>query len=296
MRVLLTGARGAIGRRVAAALKTAGHDLIPCTREVARARTEMPTACWMEIDFNRDIDARHWRPRLYGVDAVVNCAGILWETPGNTFEGVHALGPCALFDACISRRVKRVIQLSIAGTESRARSHLIASKRYADNFLESLDIDWSVLAAAPVFGTDNAISRALAELGRLPQIALIDTRDAKLAPVHVDDVVAAALRLLESGAPVRTRIPLVGPHRMSLAQYIGCLADARHAAPASDDDASLPFRSLASLSISLTSAGFPGRELLALARTDLTGNPAALTELLGRAPRSVARANMTAYA
>src|SRR5688572_25979748 len=129
MLVLLTGARGAIGNRLAAELKTAGHDLMLCTRDPARARAAFPTAFWMQADFNHDIDARHWRPRLYGVDAVVNCAGILRETRGNTFEAVHALGPCALFEACTYARVKRVIQFSIMGTESRARSHLIASKR-----------------------------------------------------------------------------------------------------------------------------------------------------------------------
>src|SRR6187455_1140798 len=106
MLVLITGARGAIGRRVAAALKTAGDDLVLCARDPARGRSELPTAFWVQVDFNRYIDARHWRPRLYSVDAVINCAGLLWETPGNTFEGVHALGPCALFEACLSRRAK----------------------------------------------------------------------------------------------------------------------------------------------------------------------------------------------
>ena len=281
MLVLLTGARGAIGSRLAAALKAAGHDLILCTRDPARARATFPTAFWMQADFNRDIDARHWRPRLYGVDAVVNCAGILLETRGNTFEGVHALGPSALFEACTYARVKRVIQFSIMGTESRARSHLIASKRYADNFLESLDIDWTVLAAGPVFGVDNAASRILLELARLPHMAFIDTRSAKLAPIHIDDVVDAVLRLLEPAAPVRTRIPVVGPCAMSLAEYIDLLRATHRPDPPSS------LESLAAFAANVAEAGAAARELIALARTDMTGDPAALTELLGRAPRAV---------
>ena len=287
MLILMTGAAGWIGRRLAAALAREGHNVIGCTRNLNAAWTDFPQRFWIEADLNRDIDARAWRPRLYGVDAVINCAGMLRETAGNTFEGVHALGPCALFEACKRARIKRVIQFSVAGTESRARSHFIASKRHADNYLENLDLDWTVLAAAPVFDTESPLSKALIALAHLPCVPLIDTRGARIAPIHIEDVTHAVVQLLKPDAPMRTRVPLVGPHAMSLSDYVARLR--RASGLGEPRFLALPNRLATATAdaVDLASAGFPGRELLALMRTDMLGDPAAVTELLGRAPRAV---------
>ena len=287
MLVLITGATGSIGRHLAARLVSEGHKVIGCTRKPTTAWADFPGCFWIEADLNRDIDARAWRPRLYGVDAVINCAGILRETAGNTYEGVHALGPCALFEACKRARVKRVIQFSVIGTESRSRSHFIASKRHADNYLENLDVDWTVLAAAPVFDPDSPISKALVALAHLSYLPLIDTRGARIAPIHIDDVTEAVVQLLKPDAPVRTRVPLVGPDAMTLSDYLSRLR--RASGLGEPRFLALPNR-LATASahaVDFASAGFPGRELLALMRTDLLGDPAAVTEILGRPPRPV---------
>lgn len=41
-----------------------------------------------------------WLPHLNGVDAVVNCAGILQDGPRKNTANVHHLGADALFAAC----------------------------------------------------------------------------------------------------------------------------------------------------------------------------------------------------
>lgn len=286
MLILLTGATGSIGERLGAALTDAGHKVIGCTRDLNAAWAAFPERFFIEADLNRDLDARAWRPRLYDVDAVINCAGILRETAVNTFEGVHALGPRALFEACRRARINRVIQFSIAGTEARARSHLIASRRYADNFLETLDVDWTVLAAGPVFVPGSRMSKALVALAHLPHAPLIDTRGARMAPIHMDDVGDAVVRLLEPSAPVRTRVPLVGPEAMSLSIYLARL----RRACGLREPRSFGLSSLARMgayAADLAGAGFPAHELLALLRTDLVGDPTLLTGLLGRPPRPV---------
>ena len=287
MLILVTGATGFIGRHVAAALIARGHSVVGCTRSVSTASARYPALRWLEADLNRDLDAGAWCPRLVGVDAVINCAGILHESPRETFEAVHALGARALFDACARSGVKRVIQFSVAGIHSQARSHFIACKRYADEYLEGLDLDWTVLAAAPVFGPESPFSKVLVALAHLPPLALIDTRGARIAPVHVDDVAAAVAGLVEPEAPVRTRIALVGPHCVSLEEYVARLREALSRSRAREIRLSTRLIALTALAVGLARAGFPTRELLALLRSDLTGNPGPLRELLGRAPRAI---------
>src|SRR6476659_4142868 len=108
MRVLVTGANGFIGARVVAGLRDAGHAVVAAQRLALAADA---IAC----DFARDIAAETWKPRLAGIDAVVNCAGILRETSGDTFARVHVDAPLALFRACAATGVRRVIQLSALG-------------------------------------------------------------------------------------------------------------------------------------------------------------------------------------
>jgi len=93
MRVLVIGATGFIGSRVAAHLLAAGHEVIGASRHRQEAFHAHPEYGWIVADFNRDFDWHVWRPRLHAIDAVVNCAGLHEETRGETFEAVHALGP-----------------------------------------------------------------------------------------------------------------------------------------------------------------------------------------------------------
>src|SRR5882762_8161606 len=99
LRVLLTGAGGFIGSQVLTSLTNAGHEVVACTRSgsIKPAGAVQSIAC----DFARDIDPKTWLPRLRGVEAVVNCAGILRERGADRFEQVHVETPFALFTACV---------------------------------------------------------------------------------------------------------------------------------------------------------------------------------------------------
>ena len=62
-----------------------------------------------------------WLPRLAGVDAVVNAAGLLRESGAQRFDTVHVAAPTALFDACARCGVRRVVQVSALGADAGAR-------------------------------------------------------------------------------------------------------------------------------------------------------------------------------
>jgi uncharacterized protein YbjT (DUF2867 family) len=77
MRVLATGAYGLIGSAVLARLHRDGHELIAAGRSIGDAARRMPFARWIEADFTKLTKASDWAPLLNGVDAVVNCVGVL---------------------------------------------------------------------------------------------------------------------------------------------------------------------------------------------------------------------------
>ena len=225
MRVLVTGANGFIGGHLTAALLAAGHEVRLAVRDAAGTRRRFPGATVVEVDMNRDIDPSAWRPRLAGVDAVVNCAGIVREGRGQSFEAVHYSGPRALFDACAAAGVRRVIQISAISADEAAGTAYANTKKRADRHLAGLDLDWVVLRPSLVYGEGSyggtSLLRALAAL---PWITpLVGQGDQPFQPIHLDDLAETVRRLLDGRGPARVTLSPVGPERLTLREILARL-------------------------------------------------------------------------
>lgn len=110
MRVIVTGATGLVGSALCAKLRIEGHDVNPVSRHVPRA---CPAAVLRDMAFATSAD--DWTPHLRGIDAVVNCAGVLQDSPGEDTRRVHHAGVVALFRACEQAGIRRVIHFSAIG-------------------------------------------------------------------------------------------------------------------------------------------------------------------------------------
>jgi len=98
LKVLVLGAGGFIDGHAAAALRAAGHQVVAG-----------------RLDFERAAKPEDWLASVQGMDAVVNAVGIIRESGGRTFNALHYAAPRALFDACASAGVRRVLQVSALG-------------------------------------------------------------------------------------------------------------------------------------------------------------------------------------
>jgi len=221
VRILLTGANGFIGRYLLARLLAAGHDVVPAVRRPEETDRLLPAPASIAVDLNRDTDAAAWLPRLAGIDAVVNCAGILQGRPGQSIAAIHHAAPIALFAACRQAGVQRVVQISAISAEAGAGTAYAETKRAADAALAASDLDWVILRPSLVYAEGafggTALFRALAAL---PAIPVVGAGDQVFQPIHVDDVAATVLRVLAEPAINRVVIDPVGPDRLSLRQVL----------------------------------------------------------------------------
>lgn len=214
MRVLLTGAHGFIGGFIATALREAGHTVIAAVRS---PQGEHEIAC----DFARDVDPAVWIPRLVGIDAVVNCAGILRETATQKFSAIHVDAPVALFRACAQAQVRKVVQISALGECE--DGEFIASKHRADAALAELDLIWTVLRPGLVYSASGAYggTALLRALSVLPHMLFLPQRgEQHLRPVAAEDVGGAVVAALSAPAAVRAVIEVVGPQELTFAEYL----------------------------------------------------------------------------
>ncbi|MDR2012704.1 MAG: NAD-dependent epimerase/dehydratase family protein [Rhodanobacter sp.] len=222
LRVLVTGAHGFIGSHILAALIDAGHEVVCAVRKQrARADRHFSALPVVVCDMARDVDTATWLPRLAGIDALVNCAGILRERPGESFENVHVAVPRALFMACAAAGVRRVVHISALGNA--ADGEFIASKHRGDTVLTALPLDAIVLRPSLVYSLRGSYggTSLLRAMAALPGMLLLPGDGAQLLqPIAAEDLgtcVVAALTQPMSGSEV---IELCGPAVMTLAQYL----------------------------------------------------------------------------
>lgn len=224
MVVLLTGASGFIGRHLANALVEAHHQVICVTRDPAKAGD--PRFRYVAADFTRDFEMADWLPRLNGVDMVINAAGILREHGSQTFEAIHTRAPRALFAACARAGVQRVVQISALGADEAASSRYHLSKKEADDYLATLPLQSAIVQPSLVYGPGGTSARLFTTLASLPVIALPGNGEQMIQPVHIDDLTAAVLALLERPLRYGMRIPVVGAEPMSLKNFLSTLSEA----------------------------------------------------------------------
>lgn len=192
MKILVCGARGFIGAAICTRLEQAGHQVL---RGVRHAGTDGEIA----LDYTQDLSAEPWLPRLHDIDAVVNAVGIIVERGTSTFERIHHRAPLALFRACRQAGVRRIVQISALGADSRATPYF-ASKCAADDFLLTQPGWACVLRPSLVYGETGASARWFRTLASIPLHLLPAGGMQPLQPIHIDDLAELVLRQLEAPA------------------------------------------------------------------------------------------------
>ena len=92
MKILITGSSGFIASAIIEALLLEGHQVIACARS-RRNLPASPALRFQPVDLVSHTQMDAWLPLLEGVDAVINCAGILTEQHAGDFDVIHIEAP-----------------------------------------------------------------------------------------------------------------------------------------------------------------------------------------------------------
>lgn len=208
---LLVGASGLIGSAVLARFREERVAVRAVARRPGQAQDGVE---WRALDLKDFQEPSAWLPLLDGVDAVVNCAGVLQG--GSELEAVHVTSARALYAACEQAEVRRVVHLSAIGVERNAFSEYSATKRAGEQALMATALDWVVLRPSVVVGRaaygGSALFRGLAALPVVPEFP----GSGALQVVTLDEVVATIVALSRRSAPARIALDVAGPQRLEL--------------------------------------------------------------------------------
>lgn len=220
MRVLVLGANGFIGGHIVADLLAKGHRVVGAVRDPETFRARFRGAEAVSCDLNRDTHPEDWIARLAGIDAVVNCAGVMQGTRRQDIHAIHTKAPIALFEACVRAGVRRVVQISAISVD--ASTDYAFSKRRADEHLRRLDLEWTVLRPSLVYayGSYGGTSM-LRGLAAAPfAIPVVGSGAQRFTPISIDDLARTVLLALETPRLVRQVVVPVGPEHLTQAEIL----------------------------------------------------------------------------
>ncbi len=284
MIVLITGATGFIGGRLAQRLAASGHAIVAAVRD--RGRLHLPAAQfrYVRADFVRDVTPDAWSDRVRGVDAVVNAVGLFHEHGAQTFDAIHRRAPIALFAAAAQEGIRRIVQLSALGADAAAATEFLRSKRDADEALLAMSPDARVAQPSLVYGTGGASAALLTMLASLPVVPLPGDGAQRVQPIHIDDLIAALQALVERDDVPGGRFALVGPAPLSLRDLLATLRERMALPPARFMPIARP---LVRAAASIVPGGLVDRDALEMLDRGNTADPSQTLRLLGTPARPV---------
>lgn len=221
MNILVTGASGFIATHIVSDLMARGHNVTCCVRNISYTQTIFPSAKVIPCDFVRDINVSNWLPRLEGIDAVINTVGIFYHPKDSIIWAVHYDTPKALFEACVAKGIKNVIQISALGANVYDVEYA-KSKKALEDFLLSLDISARILRPSFVYGKGSYGGSSLFRgLVALPYILPIPGKGTQeFQPIHVEDLAKAVVNLVETPGLKPQILTAVGPEKVSLSNIL----------------------------------------------------------------------------
>lgn len=230
MRVLVTGASGAIGSAVCDALLARGDEVVGLSRDPEQARQTNPTATWHAWD---PVNERPPAAAFAGVDAVINLVGEeinqRWNeevkqriresrvrATKNLVDGMLAADPTP--KALVSGAA-----VGIYGLE-RGDAILDEDKRPGDDFLAQVVVDWEAAASEAAKGgvrvatvrtglilePESGLLKQLLPIFKLGGGGPLAGGDQYMPWIHIDDEVGLILWALDTqgiSGPVNAAAP-----------------------------------------------------------------------------------------
>jgi uncharacterized protein YbjT (DUF2867 family) len=218
MKIAVIGGTGLIGSAIVAHLRSRGHSVLSLSRSASSTDSRA-----IKVDLSQATSPSYWLPHLSGVEAVVNCAGVLQNSPGESTSMVHHQGVANLFAACEQLQIRRVIHFSAIGVDRETPSAFSQTKLSGDLALMERDLDWIVLRPSVVIGRSaygaSALIRGLAALPLVP----VMPGSGPLQIVLLEDVIRTVEFFLDPASPTRKIVELVGPHRYSFSEVVALI-------------------------------------------------------------------------
>jgi len=211
VRVLVTGATGFVGPKVANAITAAGHDVRVLERKPG-SWAEAGIRCQSAVQGDVT-DAESLGRAVEGMEVVVHLVAIR-QGSSDQFQRVMIEGTRNLIAAAQEEGVRRFVLMSALGTTEETKDLLpyYNAKWTQEQDVEASGLEHVIFRPTFIFGRDGGILPTFMKMARLaPVTGIIGSGELRIQPIWIDDVAAyfaasvdkpeAANRTFELGGP-----------------------------------------------------------------------------------------------
>jgi uncharacterized protein YbjT (DUF2867 family) len=219
MRVLITGATGAIGGRVAHALRDGGHDVRVLVRDARRA------PAGFDVHEGDMLDPASLRGAGRGVDLAYYLIHSMGRGADGDFEERERRSAHAFADMARDEGVGRVVYLGGLGGEDSESPHLRSRHETAET-LRAEGPPLTYFRAAMVVGAESESYRTLRYLvERLPAMVTPAWIDTPTQPIGIDDAVAYLSGAADVAESAGREVQIGGPDVVTYGEALDVMAD-----------------------------------------------------------------------
>lgn len=192
--VTIYGGSGFVGRYIARRLAKAGWRVRVAVRRPNEAIFVKPYGVVGQVEpvLCNIRDDASVAEAMMGVDAVVNCVGILARDGKNTFESVQTEGAVRVARIAEAQGVAQMVHVSAIGADADSESEYARTKAEGEAGVLKHMPGAVILRPSVIFGSEDQFFNRFASMSRLGPILPVVGAGTKFQPVYVDDVAKAA--------------------------------------------------------------------------------------------------------
>lgn len=211
MNIAITGANSSVGSILLRHLAERGDiQVVACVRS-ARAMANLPASPSISARAIDYADRDGLAATLGGVGCVVHLAGILFESPGSSYQTANVDATQAVVDACRKAGVRRIVLVSALGADPTSPNRYWRSKGGAERIVSESGLSGAIIRTGILLGPGMAGALAVVHAASQPAVTLLGGGRHSIRPLDVDDLSRAILRCCEGSGPGVAMYELVGP-------------------------------------------------------------------------------------
>jgi NADH dehydrogenase len=219
--ILVTGASGYLGSHLVKRLVEDGKPVRALVRDRAWAQSEGRLAGlnveWVEGDVTRP----ETLPAAFEkAHAVIHTVAIAIEKGSRRYEDINYRGAVNVVDAAKAAGVRRFLNISQLGADSKLPYRFLATKGQAQEYVAASGLDWTAFRPAVMWGPEDEFANSFARLVPLTPLIfpVIGDGQARFQPVWIEDVVTAVVKSLDDRSTIGQEFELAGPEVLTIAE------------------------------------------------------------------------------
>ncbi len=223
--ILVTGGTGFVGAHLIRRLRQEGLPVRALARHPDRVQPFKDLG--IEVVPGDISDKVSLEKAAEGIERVIHLVGIIQETPGVTFRGVHVEGTRNVIEAARKAGVRHFFHQSALGTRPGAKSEYHRTKWEAEELVRQSGIPHTILRPSLIYGSGDKFTIRLSEMLKLvPVMPVIGSGKSRVQPIYIDDVVSCMVKAVTSDAFLNEIYEIGGPDQLTYEEVTKAITEA----------------------------------------------------------------------